>query len=121
MQPSILIMEESKPNLALMEILLKLHRFNIVGITQHWDESIEMARKYLPDLILMDVGLCGDGIPAAESIINSTGKPVVFISGHASQSIIDKAMQTRASAYIIKPFKSMQLITTIQEVLRANR
>jgi len=48
---------------------------------------------------------------------NDYNIPVIFISGHMDQSMIDKAFEGGANAVFTKPFNVMKLVQAVQESL----
>jgi DNA-binding NarL/FixJ family response regulator len=93
--------------------------YDVAGCAGSADEAIHMARSVMPDLILMDVVLKGDvsGIAAAQMIIESMDVPIVFITGHSSESLIDAAVQAGADGYVVKPFQLRQVMAAIKVAL----
>jgi len=78
--------------------------------------SISAAR---PDLVLMDIRLRGelDGIEAAHRIRTVFAVPVVFLTSHADELTIQRAKETGAYGYILKPFGDRDLRTAIEVAL----
>lgn len=85
----------------------------------------EKALDYLssdldkPDLILMDIMLAGDvsGIEASAVIKDKYDIPVVFLTAYADEKTISKAKVTEPYGYVIKPFKEIDLRTSIEMAL----
>src|SRR5690554_1476360 len=71
------------------------------------------------DLILMDIMLSGNitGIETAGKIKEKYNIPVVFLTAYADEKTIDKAKITEPYGYIIKPFKEIDLRTSIEMAL----
>jgi len=70
----------------------------------------------MPDIILMDIMLKGDinGIEASTRIKESYNIPVIFLTAYADENTLSKAKVTEPYAYIIKPFKEIDLHTSIE-------
>ncbi len=76
------------------------------------EEAIQKAGEIMPDLILMDITLEGDidGIDAIVEIKKSLPDvPFIYLSSHMEDEIIDRALATRPSGYIAKPFEDFEL------------
>ena len=86
-------------------------------------EAILTASLVKPDLILMDIQLQGemDGIAAAEEIYRRYKIPVVYLTAYADEQTLARAIQTSPFGYLIKPFQSKQLHTTIQIALQRHQ
>jgi DNA-binding LytR/AlgR family response regulator len=95
---------------------LKKHGYQVVDTCSTSEQALLAAREKKPDLILMDIMLKGDvsGIETAEIIKKSLDIPVVFLTAYADKSTLSKAKVTEPYGYIIKPFKEIDLHTTIE-------
>ncbi len=90
--------------------------YNVVGAAATGDKALEIARAERPDLVLMDIMLKGamNGIETAEIIKEELSIPVVFLTAYADESTLSKAKITEPYGYIIKPFKEIDLHTSIE-------
>jgi DNA-binding LytR/AlgR family response regulator len=95
---------------------LKKLGYNVVGAASSGEKALELARTELPDIVLMDIMLKGDmnGIETAEIIRQEMAIPVVFLTAYADESTLSKAKVTEPYGYIIKPFKEIDLHTSIE-------
>lgn len=64
----------------------------------------------------MDIMLKGEmnGIEAADNIKEKYSIPVIFLTAYADESTLSKAKITQPYGYILKPFKEIDLHTTIE-------
>lgn len=83
-------------------------------------EAIRTAAATLPDLVLMDIRLKGelDGIAAAEHIRDHLDIPVIYLTAHADDRTLQRAIATDPFGYLVKPFQERELHTTIAITLR---
>lgn len=90
-----------------------------VAETAFAEESITLAERLQPDLILMDIRLAGemDGVEAASIIGERFHLPVVFLTAHAEDATLDRAKQAEPYGYIVKPFEDRELRTVIELAL----
>lgn len=95
---------------------LKKLGYSVVGAASTGEKAIELATSTHPDIILMDIMLKGDmnGIEAADEIRKSYSIPVIFLTAYADESTLSKAKVTEPYGYILKPFKEIDLHTTIE-------
>lgn len=95
---------------------LKKLGYNVVGAASTGEKAIELAMSTVPDIILMDIMLKGqmNGIEAADEIRKSYSIPVIFLTAYADESTLSKAKVTEPYGYILKPFKEIDLHTTIE-------
>lgn len=98
---------------------LKKLGYNIVGASATGEKAIELANEHKPDLVLMDIMLKGDmsGIDTAEKIKASLNIPVIYLTAYADENTLSKAKVTEPYGYIIKPFKEIDLHTSIEMAL----
>jgi pilus assembly protein CpaE len=82
-------------------------------------EAILLARKYVPDVILMDVNLPGeDGIAAAEQIHSEMPKiAIVMMSVQSDQECLKRIISAGVKAFLPKPFTGEELMSTINNVV----
>lgn len=98
---------------------LKKLGYTVVGAAATGEKAVELARSESPDIILMDIMLKGEmnGIEASETIKKELNIPVIFLTAYADESTLEKAKVTEPYGYIIKPFKEIDLHTSIEMAL----
>ena len=87
------------------------------------EEALEKVEHERPDLILMDIVLSGDidGIETAEKIHSFHDIPIIFVTAHSDEEILDRAKITGPYGYILKPFDDMDLHINLEMAFyRAN-
>jgi signal transduction histidine kinase len=91
----------------------------VPGIAFSGDEAIACAGETLPDLVLMDVKLRGemDGVQAAEQIWDRFAVPVVYLTGFADDTTLQRAKLTEPYGYVLKPFELRELRSAIELAL----
>ncbi len=109
--PRILIAEDNLLDRKLIESGLQKMGCRIVGQTAVGEEVLGIAKKTKPDLILMDIELEGkmDGISVTENLRKELDIPVIFMSSHEEESILQRAKISDPSGYVIKPIKLREL------------
>jgi|ERR1700688_684675 DNA-binding response OmpR family regulator len=116
----ILIVEDEVVQLTALARRLKTAGFEIVaardGLT-----AISTARKEVPDLILLDLGLpAGDGFVVLQRLgmlINTGTIPIIVVSSRTPIGNRDAALKAGAVAYIHKPVDIPILLKAINEAL----
>ncbi len=98
---------------------LKKLGYNVVGAASTGEKAFELASSEKPDIILMDIMLKGDmnGIETAERVKAELQIPVIYLTAYADESTLAKAKVTEPYGYIIKPFKEVDLHTSIEMAL----
>jgi DNA-binding LytR/AlgR family response regulator len=98
---------------------LKKLGYNVVGAASTGERAFELAQSEKPDIILMDIMLKGDmnGIETASKVKEELQIPVIYLTAYADESTLEKAKVTEPYGYIIKPFKEVDLHTSIEMAL----
>lgn len=116
---SILVVEDEAIVAKDIQNSLKKLGYNVPSVENSGEDAIESAGQHRPDLILMDIMLKGQisGIEAADQIKKRYEIPVIFLTAYADESTLSKAKVTEPYGYIIKPFKEIDLHTSIEMAL----
>jgi pilus assembly protein CpaE len=87
----------------------------VVGVAGSAREAIAKAAKLRPDIILMDINMPDmDGLRATEEILKQVPTRVVMMSVQGEPEYLNRAMMAGARGYLIKPFSSEDLISTLR-------
>lgn len=104
--------------LVLKDVLTK-NGYEVVAEAKDGREAVEMYRKVLPDLILMDVTMPGmDGLAALKIIreFNPIAK-VIMCSALGQKAVVFEAIKAGAATFVVKPFDADLLIHTVKKIL----
>lgn len=95
--------------------LIKLG-YAVLGIANNGKDAIDQIKDLNPDAVLMDIMIKGDltGIEVAEQIKKFVNVPVIFLTAYADESTLSRAKVTEPYGYILKPFKEIDLHSTIE-------
>ncbi|MFO0321041.1 MAG: LytTR family transcriptional regulator DNA-binding domain-containing protein [Bacteroidota bacterium] len=95
---------------------LKKLGYNIAGTTNNSEDAIKEIFVLKPDIVLMDIMIKGSvsGIDVAEILRKEYNIPVIFLTAFADESTLSKAKITEPYGYILKPFKEVDLHSTIE-------
>lgn len=118
--PKLLLVEDNEMNRDMLARRLEKRGFQLLIATDGLI-GIEMARKELPDLILMDMSLPGlDGWQASRQLKsdNATARiPIIALTAHAMAEDREKAMAAGCDEYETKPVELTSLLGKIQALL----
>ncbi len=116
---NILVVEDESIVSKDIQLSLKKLGYNVVGSSNNGEKAIEMALALEPDLILMDIMLKGDvnGVRASKRIQTKLNIPIVYLTAYADENTLERAKVTQPYGYIIKPFKEIDLQTSIEMAL----
>ena len=116
---SVLVVEDEGIVAKDIQNSLKKLGYNVPSVENTGEDAIDAAGLHRPDLGLMDIMLKGQisGIEAADQIRKRYEIPVIFLTAYADESTLSKARVTEPYGYIIKPFKEIDLHTSIEMAL----
>lgn len=92
--------------------------FEIVGAAADGEQAIELARRYRPDVILMDLQMPRiDGIVATRRILREFPNiNIVVLTTFETDDLIFEAISAGAKAYLLKDAKIDEIATTVRAV-----
>jgi len=116
---NILVVEDESIVAKDIQNSLKRLGYSVPAVVASGEDAIDAAGEHHPDLVLMDIMLQGDisGIEAATQIKSRYDIPVIYLTAYADESTLAKAKVTEPYGYIIKPFKEIDLHTSIEMAL----
>jgi DNA-binding NarL/FixJ family response regulator len=91
--------------------------FEVIGQGGSSDEAIQIAEMLLPDLILLDINMPGNGVQAARIISQSCPavRIIMLTAFDGEQHVLD-ALRSGASGYVVKGVSSEELLKTARAV-----
>jgi DNA-binding response OmpR family regulator len=120
MPKKILIADDDQDTVSFLASLLKADKYEVV-VAFDGMQTIAVAHKEKPDLILLDIMMpVRSGINIFENLKTSALTaitPVIFITGVANPEIRQKALEMGAADYIVKPFETEYLLSKVRKAL----
>ena len=120
MASKVLIVDDSPTETYKMETILKKNGYKVVK-AENGEDGVEVAKKELPDLVLMDVVMPGlNGFQATRLLTKAKETshiPVIIVT--TKDQPTDKLWGKRqgAKGYLVKPVDDNQLLDTIKQVM----
>ena len=104
----------------LVAMLQRRPGFQVVAEAGTAAEAVEMARRYQPDLVIMDVRLPdGSGIEACREIrAEMPGIRVVILTSYPDEEAVFSAIVAGASGYLLKQVRGRDLVAALEAVGR---
>jgi diguanylate cyclase (GGDEF)-like protein len=107
MKPRILVVEDDKATLKVLERLLE--HLGELTLVETGKAALEYIQNELPDLILLDIGLPDiDGLQVCSAIkakFECRDIPILFLTAATETSIEEKALELGAVDFITKPVR----------------
>jgi len=117
---TILIVEDSPVQALTLQLLLQRHGVNILRAA-NGQAGVEMARKNMPELILLDVEMPGmNGLEVCRKLRDDSGTakiPIILLTAHTDQETIRDGLVDGAIDFIPKDgFYQAVLLETLKEM-----
>jgi two-component system, OmpR family, KDP operon response regulator KdpE len=114
----ILIIDDEPQIRKLLDITLQSHQYLVKEAASARDGLI-MAGNHPPDLILLDLGLPDEnGQSVLIKLRKWYTKPVIILSVKKAEEEIVRALDNGANDYLVKPFRTGELLARIRSALR---
>lgn len=114
----ILVIDDEAQIRKLLEITLESNDFSVKTATTS-REGLMAAASHPPELILLDLGLPDEsGHITLEKLRAWYNKPVIILSVQSDEVNIIKALDHGANDYLVKPFRTGELLARIRSALR---
>ncbi|MEY2520681.1 MAG: two-component system, response regulator PdtaR [Verrucomicrobiota bacterium] len=119
----ILIVEDEAITVSALRRELASLGYEIAGTASTADEALRAVESQKPDLVLMDITLAGgvNGVVAAVAIRGNFPVPVVFLTAHADDRTMDRAVSAGAFGYVLKPYSGVGLKAAIETALHKHQ
>jgi len=115
----ILVIDDETSIRKILEITLQSNGYTILQAATA-REGLQMTAAHSPDLIILDLGLPDEsGHTTLKKMREWFSKPVIILSVFNSEEDIVMALDNGANDYLIKPFRTGELLARIRSVLRS--
>ena len=120
----ILVVEDNVKNLKLVRDVLEYAGHEVV-VAETGERSLELVRRQVPDLVLMDLQLPGiDGTETLWQLRELPGMsevPVVAVTAFAMRADRDRALQNGFDGFVEKPISVRALPEQVEQFVRKER
>jgi two-component system, OmpR family, KDP operon response regulator KdpE len=117
--PEILIIDDEAQIRKLLEITLESNNYK-VNQASSAKEGIIAAANHPPELIILDIGLPDEnGQEVLKQLRSWYSKPVIILSVQDDEANIVTALDNGANDYLVKPFRTGELLARIRTALRS--
>lgn len=117
----ILYVEDNAANLKVVDKIFQRHGSLTLISATNGEYGLELAQRYAPDLILLDIHLPGmDGyavLKALQADKQTRHIPVIALSADAMPMEVERGLAAGFRRYLTKPIKPAELIGAIEEGL----
>jgi len=122
-EKSVLIVEDEGVVALSIQAALTKMGYTVVGIAVTGAEALSLAREHKPDVILMDIHIRGDmdGIQTTEKLNEISDIPVIFLTAYADDETVKRALKTKSTSYLVKPYNPRELYSNIEFAIYKRR
>ena len=117
-EPTILVVDDEIQIRRLLQLTLEPNGYHL-KFAATGNEGIVMAGTERPELIILDLGLPDlDGLAVLKRIREWSPLPVIILSVRNTESDIISCLTAGADDYLIKPFRTGELLARVRTALR---
>jgi len=121
--PGVLVIDDEVLIADYFVTVLEEHGIPVVGNAISAAEAVSLFETHRPEVLVCDVQLAGDdGIALAAELSARHAVQIVFVSGGADQSMIERMLAVRGATFVPKPTTASTIVTAVRTALaRASR
>jgi len=114
----VLIVDDASFMRMAIKTMLEKEGFEIVAEAEDGIDAVEKYIKYKPDVVTMDITMPKmSGIEALKQIKKHDKQAkVVMVSAMGQENLVRESIISGAKTFIVKPFKSEQVVDTIKQI-----
>ena len=117
----ILVVEDESNIRNLLTTMLEAAGYQVIQAAT-CENAKAMHASYLPDLVILDLGLPdADGMRFLDLIRQTSAVPVIVLSARSDERDKVEALDAGANDYVTKPFGSAELLARVRSALRNHR
>ena len=114
----VLVVDDEPQILRALRINLRVRDYD-VHVAATGAEALEVAGRYPPDLVILDLGLPDlDGVEVIQGLRGWTRAPIIVLSGRADSVDKVEALDAGADDYVTKPFGVEELLARMRAAVR---
>jgi two-component system, OmpR family, KDP operon response regulator KdpE len=114
----VLVVDDEPQILRALRINLRVREYD-VHVAATGAEALQVAGRYPPDLVILDLGLPDlDGVEVIQGLRGWTKAPIIVLSGRADSTDKVEALDAGADDYITKPFGVEELLARMRAAVR---
>jgi two-component system, OmpR family, response regulator MprA len=116
--PRVLVVEDDEAIAQVLQRSLRLEGYD-VKIAGDGVTALDEAHAFLPDLIILDLGLPRlDGIEVAKRLRESDDVPILVLTARDAVEARVEGLDAGADDYLVKPFERQELLARLRALLR---
>jgi DNA-binding response OmpR family regulator len=116
--PRVLVVEDDEAIAQVLQRSLRLEGYE-VKIARDGITALDDAHSFLPDLVILDLGLPGlDGLEVARRLRQHDDVPILVLTARDAVEARVEGLDSGADDYLVKPFERQELLARLRALLR---
>jgi DNA-binding response OmpR family regulator len=116
--PRVLVVEDDEGIAQVLQRSLRMEGYD-VKLADDGVAALETAHAFLPDLVILDLGLPRlDGIEVARTLRETDDVPILILTARDAVESRVEGLDVGADDYLIKPFERQELLARLRAMLR---
>jgi two-component system response regulator MprA len=116
--PRVLVVEDDDEIAGVLQRSLRLEGYD-VRISGDGEAALTDARAFVPDLVVLDLGLPKlDGMEVARRLRSEDDVPILMLTARDAVDARVEGLDTGADDYLVKPFERQELLARLRALLR---
>jgi two-component system response regulator MprA len=114
----VLVVEDDDAIAQVLQRSLRMEGYD-VRVAGDGSEALEQAHAFLPDLVILDLGLPKlDGIEVAKQLRAEDDVPILVLTARDAVESRVRGLDSGADDYLVKPFERQELLARLRALLR---
>lgn len=121
---NILIADDHEITRAGIKLLLSYQfKYQVIAEASNGNEALALTVKHEPEIVLLDINMPeSNGILAAKQIRKHRPETkIILLTALTNGSVIDKALEAGADAYLLKNMKPDEIVSALDKVLSGKK
>ena len=116
--PRVLVVEDDEAIAQVLQRSLRMEGYD-VKIADDGVIALDLAHAFLPDLVILDLGLPRmDGIDVAKTMRETDDVPILVLTSRDAVESRVEGLDAGADDYLVKPFERQELLARLRALLR---
>jgi DNA-binding response OmpR family regulator len=116
--PRVLVVEDDEAIAQVLQRSLRMEGYD-VRIAQDGLSGLDAAHAFLPDLVILDLGLPKlDGVQVARTLRSADDVPILMLTARDAVESRVEGLDAGADDYLVKPFERQELLARLRALLR---
>ena len=116
--PRVLVVEDDEAIAQVLQRSLRMEGYD-VKIADDGVVALDLAHAFLPDLVILDLGLPRmDGIEVAKTMRETDDVPILVLTARDAVESRVEGLDAGADDYLVKPFERQELLARLRALLR---